>query len=717
MYTRPELMPEALEAADVLRTDNEPCGGGQRLEAAEALLAGEELLLEMVARGDSLPVTLQAVCKVVEKISAGSICSILLADSASERLWHGAAPSLPPSYIKAINGALIQEGLGPCARSAFCLEPVVVSDVAALPEGAAYRKLALAHGLQACWSSPILSTERKILGTFAIYWRHPATPSPVQKKLIEQMTHVAAVAIERKHAEEALRRSEAYLAEAQRLSRTGSFGWDVGSGEIFWSRETYRIAGLDLACKPTLELIYSRVHPQDRAPVRQVVETASREGADLDFEHRLQLPDGAVKYVHVVARATRTEANSLEYIGSIMDITAQERTKDALRASERLARGQFEALTRTLDVMSVESDPERLVEHTLRTVITQLGAHSSSIWLKDESKDLMVFEFALEDGKLKSKYDASEGWQAPSTPGLMHPAWHEVLRTAKPVILPDVRQGPDIPWREHLVARGVITVLLVPLLTAGNVVGLVGVRFTRQRTLRPEEVELAQALANQAMLAIQLIRLSARSREAAIVAERNRMARDIHDTLAQGFTGIIVQLEAAEDAMSQGLNKQSGEHLQRAGQAARESLKEARRSVQALRPQALEGRDLCDALETLFQKMTTDTPIRTRFALEGRPRPRPPGWDENLLRIGQEVLTNALRHAGATTLHGRMIFAPSEIRLELSDNGRGFDPARRYDGFGLVGMRERVEGMGGQLTIDSAPEHGTAISIVLPLRE
>jgi signal transduction histidine kinase len=216
------------------------------------------------------------------------------------------------------------------------------------------------------------------------------------------------------------------------------------------------------------------------------------------------------------------------------------------------------------------------------------------------------------------------------------------------------------------------------------------------------------------MLACQLRRLSRQSRQAAVVAERNRMARDIHDTLAQGFTGVIVQLEAVEEALSQGLMAKAGEFLNRAGDLARESLQEARRSVRALRPQTLEQNDLCEALQNLIRKMTVGTNVQSKFNVWGQPPELPQEWEENLLRIGQEVLTNVLRHAEACHFNAQLAFEDGAIRLILSDDGKGFDPAGRHDGFGLRGLRERVETMGGQLSIKSAKAQGTTVSIVLP---
>jgi signal transduction histidine kinase len=409
------------------------------------------------------------------------------------------------------------------------------------------------------------------------------------------------------------------------------------------------------------------------------------------------------------------QRNMIEQMTHLAAVAIErQRGAEALRASAQLARGQVEVLSRTLDALAMESAPDRLVEHVLRTITEQLEAHSSSIWLRSETSGLVSFEFAFENGKLLTKSDAVLAKISPTLKIDEVAPWPEIFRTGKPGVLEDIREGPSFPWRDHVLSLGVITILIVPMLIAGQVEGVIGIRFTQKRSFRTEETELAQALAHQAMLAIQLIRLSRQSRQAAIVAERNRMARDIHDTLAQGFTGVIVQLEAAADASSEGLVKEANEHLARAGDLARSSLQEARRSVRALRPQALEEKDLCQAMDALIRKMTTGSSVRAKFVLEGKPRDLPPLWDENLLRIGQEVLTNSLRHAQASEFHARVSFEAKDLRVTLRDNGRGFEPRRRHDGFGLLGIRERVEMMGGKLFIKSQDTGGTTIEVVLP---
>src|ERR1700730_13766532 len=139
---------------------------------------------------------------------------------------------------------------------------------------------------------------------------------------------------ERKRAEEALRQSEAYLAEAQRLSHTGSFGWKPSTGEIIWSEETFRIFQYDRSTKPTMELVIQRVHPEDAALASQIVERASEDGKDFDLEHRLLMPDGSVKHVHIVAHAERDASGALEFAGAVMDTTESKQAEEALRRSE-----------------------------------------------------------------------------------------------------------------------------------------------------------------------------------------------------------------------------------------------------------------------------------------------------------------------------------------------------------------------------------------------
>jgi PAS domain-containing protein len=139
---------------------------------------------------------------------------------------------------------------------------------------------------------------------------------------------------EHKRAEESLRQSETYLAEAQRLSCTGSFGRNVSSGDIYWSEETHKSFEYDRAVKPTLELVFRRIHPDDRDLVQQIIDRASEARGNLDYEHRLLMPNGSVKCLHVLARALEASSDDLEFVGAVTDVTAAKQAEEKIRQSE-----------------------------------------------------------------------------------------------------------------------------------------------------------------------------------------------------------------------------------------------------------------------------------------------------------------------------------------------------------------------------------------------
>ena len=219
------------------------------------------------------------------------------------------------------------------------------------------------------------------------------------------------------------------------------------------------------------------------------------------------------------------------------------------------------------------------------------------------------------------------------------------------------------------------------------------------------------------------LREAARTREAAhaqfeaVIGERTRMAREIHDTLAQGFAGISVQLEVLNDRLGV-LPADIRRHLDLARELVRSSLDEARRTVWNLRAQTLEENGLPGALNRLGRQLTSGGNLAFTFRVEGTPRTLPADVENNLLRIGQETITNAVRHSGARHLTLALVFRSDDVRLCVSDNGHGFDPANihpsRRGGFGLSGLRERAEAMHAQLEVHSAPSSGTRIQITVP---
>jgi PAS domain S-box-containing protein len=462
---------------------------------AAALLAGEKRLLEMVARGNTLTSILDALCRLVEETASGCICGILLLDTSGTSLELAIGPSLPASYNEAILSWPVNPDAGPCGRAACLKEQVIVADVASDLQWDEYgwRPLALSHGLRACWSTPILSSENAVLGTFALYSREPGGPTPQQQDVIEQMTHLAAVAIERQRAveqleaeqelldlaqksaramafdwyvqqeinvwspeqealyglppgsfdgtyqswkkliyapdwptvidaiehahetgnvsaefrvtwpdgslhwlstngrmffddageplrmvgftadvtrrkliEEDLRRSEAFLAQAQQLSRTGSFSWRVATDEITWSEELYRIYEFDPGMNITFELIRTRVHPEDLTLYEKMVEQARNGADDFEWHYRLLMPDQSIKYMHAVARATRDRNSELEYIAAVRDVTARRLADEALDK----ARSELAHVARVMSLGALTASIAHEVNQPLSGIIT-----------------------------------------------------------------------------------------------------------------------------------------------------------------------------------------------------------------------------------------------------------------------------------------------------------------------------------------------------------
>ncbi|HKA30205.1 MAG TPA: PAS domain S-box protein, partial [Candidatus Binatia bacterium] len=242
---------------------------------AEALLAGEKRILEMVARGESLAQVLDGLCRLVEEHADDVLASILLLDG--DRLRQGAAPSLPRAYTEAIDGAVIGPRAGSCGTAAYRLEQVIVSDIATDPLWADYREAALLHALRACWSTPILSSDGAVIATFAMYYREPRSPSARDQSIIEQITHLAGVAIQRTRTEEELRKQAALLG----LAHDAIIVRDLESRITFWNPgavTTYGWAAGDAIGRVSHDLLQTRCPVSLAAVDAALQETGQWEG-------------------------------------------------------------------------------------------------------------------------------------------------------------------------------------------------------------------------------------------------------------------------------------------------------------------------------------------------------------------------------------------------------------------------------------------------------
>src|SRR6266403_300511 len=335
---------------------------------AEAQLAGEKRLLEMVASSCALSDVLTALCKFVEDTSADCQCGVYLIDWSGSKFRIGAVPSLPATFNDPVDGLTVSPHVGPCGLAALTKTQVIATDLESDPlwQSSAIRPLALAHGIRSHWSTPIYARDGQVLGTFAIFHSEPASPTQVQQDLIAQVTHIASIAIERALSEAALKRSEAFLAEAQHLSRIGSFAWRVATNEITWSEQLYRIFEFDPHVRVTLELIGTRVHPEDLTLFHDMIERASSSASDFQYEHRLLMPDHSIKYLHLIAHGTRNEDGELEYIGAAQDVTNRQLSEEALGK----ARSELAHVARVMSLGALTASIAHEVNQPLSGIIT-----------------------------------------------------------------------------------------------------------------------------------------------------------------------------------------------------------------------------------------------------------------------------------------------------------------------------------------------------------
>ncbi|KRA61209.1 hypothetical protein ASD89_04180 [Caulobacter sp. Root656] len=313
---------------------------------AEAQLAAEKRLLELVARGMDLPSILEALCVQVEGLSPDSLCSILFVDDEGDdgqrRFRVGAGPKLPEAYNAALDGLKVDPHYGPCSLAVETRSTIIAADPPRDPrwKSSSWPQLVTGFGLASCWSAPILGSHGEVLGIFAIYKRAPQGPTDQDEELIDRFARIAGVAIERAQADEAvkahaarLRRAHDHLAQAQALTHTGSFTTDLVTDTHVWSDELYRILEFEPGVPVSFSAFRSLIHADDLDAFNARFGATLKTGVDFDAVFRLTTPKGALKYLHAVAKRIEPGASPV-FMGSIQDVTESKLAEEALRTSQ-----------------------------------------------------------------------------------------------------------------------------------------------------------------------------------------------------------------------------------------------------------------------------------------------------------------------------------------------------------------------------------------------
>jgi signal transduction histidine kinase len=399
---------------------------------------------------------------------------------------------------------------------------------------------------------------------------------------------------------------------------------------------------------------------------------------------------------------------------------------DEAHASE-LARAN-EALKRGASRLAQAGTAEAVLGSFLLEAVAVSGASLGSLLERGQNTDFHLRCWA--HGGEKSTVHRGDG--------LTQEARHQAVERADLALMECVAEGEvvakPIGERERLLyaeafgyghERGQGIIWHFPYRVEGQVKGCLLLAFSERTapTLNDTGLTLVLALvlALQDSLALRSVHLaqqaSLKAQQAALQEERNRMARELHDTLAQSFTGVTTNLEAARALLPADSRAQF--HIQQASEQAREGLHEAWRGVRALRSRSLQDSDLIGALQKMVSNCDHVEPPRVRLAVEGQPSPLTAEVEADLLRVGQEALINAVRHAEAQNVAVELEFSPRQVLLRVSDDGKGFAP-QVFDetgGFGLIGVRERIERLGGRLNLHSAPGEGTQLEAQVPIAE
>jgi signal transduction histidine kinase len=369
-------------------------------------------------------------------------------------------------------------------------------------------------------------------------------------------------------------------------------------------------------------------------------------------------------------------------------------------------------LRANLNRLAGNPDVRDFIANMLLDASRQLDAAACYAAGLDEQKQWRIFLY-VENGKVDDPpFPAIVPAGNPGLADLLEkshgPVFFELEKLDKP-LWPEATR-----WHQQ---SGHKTAYLLPLVFGERNVGFLTLVFRQTEPLTPERMQVVLALAHQATLAIGMKKLGIAAKEAAVLAERNRIGQEIHDGLAQGFTGILMQLGAAEEAISDcARNSPLPSILTRIRDLAKDGLAEARRSVMALRPEQTRRIGLEFALRQLAERSTVDGRVTCVFEGGMSGEGLAPEYQHELLRIAQEAVSNAMRHAHPSNVRIGLQEGPTMWVLTVTDDGRGMEELSQYaaQGFGLTNMRERASAIGGQWRVHSKLGKGTQVVVSLP---
>ncbi len=675
---------------------------------ADAVLAAQRSLLEGIATGQPLAASLEAICRFAESRGPGMLCSILVLDRDGVHLRHGAAPSLPVEYCRAIDGLAAGPGVGSCGTAVFRRAQVIVTDIATDPLWQDFRALAHTHGLRACWSTPIEGADGTILGTFAIYYREPREPAAAHEQLIQIATHTASIALHRARAAATLQASEARFGRAFGASPVPMFVSSLAEGRLIEANQAFaRTFGFtrksEFLGRTSLELNLWD-DPADRTRMLAVL----RSGRPLtDIEVKFRRLSGEIGYCIASAEIVEFEGEPCT-LTLFQDITARKAAEERLRVAERETERQLALLEASLDGLGegvMVFDLTGYAYYWNRAAL-KLHGYADLQACRDQVREFpLLFEFC----------DPAHTPLSPDQWPLPRVLRGEVLHDLELVV---THRGQG--WRRWFEYSGTLarTADGQPLLAVLSLTDITGRRQLEEQYRQSQKMEAVGQLAGG-------------------------MAHDFNNIL----TAVIVRSDLA--ALQSGVPADVREALleirrlgQRAADLTGQLLAFSRRSVMSRRPL-----NLSDVAATDAKMITRLVGEQIRVEIRLHPRALPIFADESML--GQVLLNLAVNARDAMPRGGRLLIETTEVVLtgrepgfppdldpglhaclRFSDSGTGIAPENlprifepffttkdvgKGTGLGLATVFGIVRQHQGWVTVESPRGSGAVFSIYLPL--